>query len=156
MNTSNTKTPRVMKFIAKKRKSFLVEDGQHLAIIAGAVETESSSPEFKEGTPQIEVDFQLKDGRKIKAWYNLRGYKKDEDGNYITDKLGNRIVDEENTDKAQEIFAGVAADAGLSDGEEFSLEDLAGLEVGINVETNERGNKRVTYTLPAGSVEVEG
>lgn len=143
-----------MKFISKKRKSFLVEDGQHVAMIIGAVETESSSPEFKEGTPQIEVDFELKDGRKIKAWYNLRGYKKDEGGDYITDKNGSRIVDEENTAKAQEIFSGLAADAGVEEGAEFTLEDLVGLEIGINVETNERGNKRVTYTLASDKVEV--
>lgn len=140
------------RFVSAPKKEFILPEGTYPAEIIGTAEVESS-----QGTPQIEVDFevQTEDGtRKIKAWYNLLGYKKDDAGEYLLSDAGNRMKDKDNTEAALAIFCGLAHDAGIAADEGFEPEDLHGRQVGIRVAKNELGKTKVANSLSMEQVAV--
>lgn len=146
------------KFKSKAKKSFLPEAGEYPAKIVSVQETESTGKEYADKTPQIEVRYELDtpDGKRLMPhWYNLRGYKKDEDGSFIIGKDGKRKEDKENTQAAEDIFCGLAHDAGIEEGEDFEPKDLLNKEVGVVIRANERGNMRVVRSMPTSELAEE-
>lgn len=139
------------RYVAKKKEAPVLSDGRHLLTVIGITETEADN---KEKTPQIEVELKSASGITQKYWMSLQGYKKEGD-EYLRDKKGFRIVDEENTSIAEDIFYGFAVDCGIQDGEGFDPEDLMDAEVGVNIYTNSNGYKRVQYSFPAEEVAEE-
>jgi hypothetical protein len=143
-----------MKFTAKSNQKDLLGAGEHKVTIKSVAETlAKANDSYKDRTPQIEVAYETEKGF-LRQWLNLKGYKKDANGNYIVDaKTGNRIEDEENTNDAIAIFARLGLHAGIPEGSEFEPKDLVGMELTIMVEPNEQGKMRVAYTkAPAATV----
>ena len=152
----------VMKFIAKSN-SALIEPGQHIATIAKVYSDKAST-----GADQLAVQF-VADGKQITRWYNLQGFKVDPDQptaldsdgrtvpNYLTGSNGKRLKDKAKTDSCLSIIGQLATDAGIESGTEFDGKDLEGLEVGIEVESEDNGygpRLNVRYSMPASRVSV--
>lgn len=138
------------KFKSQSTGKKVLGNGEHLVkIVSIAHATAKASEKYKDTTPQLEVKYENEHGV-ITCWYNLKGYKPAADGKgYAIDKKQCRIEDPIKTEAAQSIFGRVGLDAGIPEGADFSMEDLIGMEVGIMVHTNETGQKRVRYTIPA-------
>jgi hypothetical protein len=143
----------VRKFVAKDDGFKLLGLGRHVVkILSVAEDSSKASDNYNDQTPQIVITFGNSKGT-IRAWYNLMGYQKDENGEYIVDKDGNRVESDENTEAALSIFGRIAVHAGVPEGDEFDPMDLVDMELGINVVLNEQGKYRVNYTMPAENVE---
>lgn len=173
-----------MNFTAKKRHvpgSFF-KAGDHLVVIAACSMDQSRQvPEWADRTPEVKIEYRNANGV-IFHNYALKGFKKldkdenpkgiapagfeyrqasDKEGNpvgphYLVDvKSNTRVEDEASTAMAQDIFGGVAADAGIADGEDFTLNDLVGASIGICVrERAENGKPEVRYTMEATNARV--
>lgn len=169
-----------LSFVAKNAVSKLLGIGEHATRISGLVETEASQKEdYRDRTPQLEVTFEDENGRSIKAWMNLKGFKtfqkKNEtdqegldcltaeerksakfieasDGYAVDAKTGMRIESPRKTESAQSIIAKLGVDVGIPEGEEFGPEDLLEKLVGIHVELSPSGQYRVKYTMPVAQV----
>lgn len=143
-----------MKFTARSNQKEMLGPGKHLVTIASIAECLSKkSDDYKDQTPQLEVKFETENGF-ITGWYNLKGFKKNEDGSYaINPKTKNRIEDVENTTTAVGIFERLALHAGIPSGTEFDIAELVGMEIGIKTESNDQGKMRVQYTMSSDRVE---
>lgn len=159
------------------------KEGEHKVIIESASdELARQNKEFTDRTPQVKLTFRNDEGV-LSHWYNLKGFVKldkeenpkasapagyeyrqatDDAGNGIGEfylvqvKTGARVEDKGATTLCQEIFAGVASDAGIKAGTEFDLADLKGKEIGIKVRNraDSRGPE-VQYTMKADKVKGE-
>jgi len=153
-----------MTFTATKSSQAVIGDGEHIVKIVSIEKTENSL-----GDSQLEVTFENEDGVQITSWFNFKGYKKDNDGNYI-DKKGKvikglldddgqlvpekaalRVEDVENTKKSIGRFTNMANNAGIEEGEDFEVSDLKDSEVGIVVGSKKASTgktyKEVLYTI---------
>lgn len=155
-----------MKFLSQD-SSPLIAVGEHVAKIDKVYLGEAEgNGRYNDKTEQLVVIF-LAAGKQITRWFNLKGYKtdpkkptiEDDQGrsipNYLTDKAGNRLEDEANTEACQRIIGQLGHDAGISADEDFEASDLEGKEIGIKVDMDTSFGKdrlKVVYTMPAGRV----
>tara|TARA_R110000824_G_scaffold17138_1_gene70006 strand:+ start:1669 stop:2169 length:501 start_codon:yes stop_codon:yes gene_type:complete len=146
-----------------KDNSPLIGSGKHLVDISKVYTATAKS-----GESQLAVVFKSDDDKQITRWYNLKGFKRnlespttvDESGrtidNWLMDKKGNRVEDEEGTEKCLSYISSLLSHAGLgfdAKGNKVSdadTDDLDGCRVGIFV--NERSNSfgtrsEVKYTF---------
>jgi hypothetical protein len=156
--------------------------GAHLVTVASISEvfTAAKNGEWNDKHPQAEVKFEKHDENgnvlgSIKMWLNGQGYKKydelspkeiasnkyirasseDGDEDYAIDKKTNeRIICPDKTAKCMEIISGFAGDVTGSVGEETTLSDLVGQEVGIVVRAKGTSTE-VHYTCDASRIAVE-
>lgn len=119
----------------------------------------------KTGSEQLAVLFVAEDGGKFTNWFNLQGFKRDpkeptkvdENGykrpNYLTDKKGERIVDEEATLLCEEIIGKLMFHAGCEEGDELDpMKALEGKSVTIAIRSENKGLGQrdvLHYTAPA-------
>jgi hypothetical protein len=167
---------------AKKAFANQLGIGSHLVTVASISEvfTAAKNGEWNDKHPQAEVKFDKLDDAgntigSIKMWLNGQGYKKyDElspkeiasgkyirvsseegDEDYAIDKKTNtRVVCADKTAKCMEIIAGFAGDVTGSAGEETTLADLIGQEVGIVVRAK-GSSTEVHYTCDASRIATE-
>lgn len=123
-------------FIATKREGVSMPLGQNKVTVSSIASCVGKT----HGTKQIEVTLKDAAGNSIKKWFNLQGYQHDADGNLVMDKNGKPKASAENTAIAMNIFTNFAGDCGIEEGTEFSLEDLQGCELGINVSKDGPGD----------------
>lgn len=126
----------------------------------------------KTGSEQLAVIFKSEDGRKFTNWYNLQGFKRDpkeptivdENGysrpNYLTDKQGNRVQDDEATNQCLSIIGKLMFHAGLdADTDQDPEKSLEGKSVTLAIRSENKGYGQrdvVHYTAfpqEAGAVE---
>lgn len=159
------------------------KEGEHLVVIESATDDLArQTKEFSDRTPQVKLTYR-NDSGVLSHWYNLKGFVKlnkeenpkmtapegyeyrqssDEAGNgigefyLVNSKTNERLEDKGATAIAMGIFAGVAGDAGIKEGEDFDLEDLIGKSVGIKVRNRIDGRgPEIQYTMAAEKVKVE-
>jgi len=111
-----------LKLVSEEKVAPVLDNGRHLVEITSMSFTQSA-----EGTNQVKAKFTGDKGVGITAWFNLEGYQKDADGNFLRDKNGKRTIDKENTATARRI---------------------------LKVVTNDQGYKRVAYTTEASKASV--
>lgn len=138
-----------LKLVSEEKVAPVLDNGRHLVEITSMSFTQSA-----EGTNQVKAKFTGDKGVGITAWFNLEGYEKDADGNFLRDKNGKRTIDKENTATARRILNNLACHAGIEAGNEYDIEDLVGQQIGIEVVTNDQGYKRVAYTTEASKASV--
>lgn len=121
--------------------SSLMQPGYHVASVVKVSERDSKS-----GTPQLHVLMRNAAGEIITAFFNLCGYRKDEDGEYILNKKGERTIDEDNTNSALQMLGRFAKQCGIS--EDFDGDDLVEATVGIQVieELDNNGETRLAVS----------
>ena len=160
------------KFVSANNISKLLQEGEHaVEIKAVAMTAAEPSEDYKDRTPQLEVEFRKGD-KSLKAWLNLKGFKRYDDLSDADKKSGkfeargpfgyavdiakdSRIEDPDKTASAESIIQKLGNDCGIPTGKAFEENDLLGMEVGIMVKKNEQGQLRVAYTKTAASVKTE-
>lgn len=136
-----------MKITAKSNSKGLLSAGQHLVTIKSIKEAFAKANDaYADRTPQLEVRFESDKGF-ITHWYNLKGFKKDENDNFVLDADNNRIEDEKNTMEALGILSRLALHAGIPENTECDMKDLIDMKVGINVKES-NGSVKVAFTIP--------
>ena len=158
-----------MKILAKKPafngESKIIGAGLHKVIILAIAETLAKvSPNWKDQTPQLEVDFQNEEGKTLKHWFNLEGYqtRADYEGKDIPKGIEFRSSENGNEEYAVDTATGMRIESADKTAEckrmlaEFAYnvaDEKAGVEVdikegsivGIMVRENSRGFNEVHY-----------
>lgn len=156
-----------MQVISKPSQGALLPPGRHLVTIDSIGNAKAKAhADYSDAMPQITFRFKDADGKFITLFANTYGVKRftelsekdQKSGKYVRGgeldyavevKSGKRVKDDERTEKCMSILAAVAHSAGIPKGEKVNIYDLAGTEIGIQVEENDRGNLRVAYTVSA-------
>lgn len=136
-------------------KSLPWQEGEYLVKIKDVGKKWSDLEEgFTYKTPQILIAFEEVYSKKlITREYDLKGYKKDKDDNYVLIN-GSRIEDPDATKRVLSIIGKIGLDIGVGKGEKFAPKDLVGWEVGIYVMYNETGELTVLNTMPVDELEI--
>lgn len=146
-------------------ESKFLSEGLHVVIITAIAETLAKvSPNWKDQTPQLQVEFTGENEKTITHWFNLKGYKtradyegqaipkgiefrSSENGNEeyaVNTKTGERIESESKTAECERMLAEFAYNvADEQAGVEVDLKE--GLQVGIMVREGGRGFNEVHY-----------
>lgn len=152
-----------MKITSKARGSGLLGEGLHLVTIVGVAEVKS-----KTNTPQLEVTVSNPDGVR-KLWFNLVGYKQNDQGDYLTSNgrvikteglsgeklltaLSKRVPDPDRTQTCQDMLGKFAYDALGEADVDIDTDDLVGQQIIIGV-VGEGTAAKVPYTFNADKVE---
>lgn len=122
--------------------------GSHLTKVTKIADAVSES----HGTPQMVVTVEAvnPDGSpngkgSVRAWFNLKGYLKDDNGDHVLDDDGNLQDSEENTEACMNIIGQFANRCGIPAGKSFDRSDLIGKQVGAIVAINPKSKNKSEF-----------
>lgn len=114
---------------------------------------------YSDETPMLEVTFHhIDSSRVVQRSYSFVGFKKDDNGKYVTDENRKRILDNKKTDIARSFIFKLFKDSGVEpinlDFDKYTgFAKLNEKSIGISVILNEEKRPIVEFTMPTELLE---